>query len=68
MEMKLNIIELMSELSEKRKVFHSEDDFKFSLAWLIKEKIPEVEIFLERPTTIQMQKRDGSEFIDFRAL
>jgi len=29
--------ELMEELKDKRPVFNSEDDFKFSLAWLIKE-------------------------------
>ena len=32
------INKLMKRLSKKRPVFDSEDDFKFSLAWLIKEK------------------------------
>ena len=35
---KEKIEELMEELKDKRPVFDSEDDFKFSLAWLIKEK------------------------------
>jgi len=41
--------ELMEELKDKRPVFNSEDDFKFSLTWLIKEKYREnVEIRLEK--------------------
>ena len=39
----------MEELKDKRPVFNSEDDFKFSLAWLIKEKYrDDVEIRLEK--------------------
>jgi len=41
--------ELMKELKDRRPVFNSEDDFKFSLAWLIKERYrDEVEIRLEK--------------------
>ena len=40
---------LMEELKDSRPVFDSEDDFKFSLAWLIKEKYrDDVEIRLEK--------------------
>ena len=35
---KKKIEDLMEELKDQRPVFNSEDDFKFSLAWLIKEK------------------------------
>jgi len=46
------INKLMKRLSKKRPVFDSEDDFKFSLAWLIKEKYKKykdnVEIRLEK--------------------
>ena len=43
------IRELMEKLSKKRPVFYSEDDFKFSLAWEIKEKYrDDVEIILEK--------------------
>jgi len=46
---KKKIEELMEELKDKRPVFNSEDDFKFSLAWLIKEKYrDDVEIRLEK--------------------
>jgi len=46
---KKKIEELMEELKDKRPVFNSEDDFKFSLAWLIKEKYRDyVEIRLEK--------------------
>jgi len=34
---KKKIEDLMEELKDSRSVFNSEDDFKFSLAWLIKE-------------------------------
>jgi len=41
--------DLMEELKDSRPVFNSEDDFKFSLAWLIKEKYrDDVEIRLEK--------------------
>jgi len=43
------INKLMKKLSKKRPLFDSEDDFKFSLAWLIKEKYKKkVEIRLEK--------------------
>jgi len=46
---KEKIKELMEELKDRRPVFNSEDDFKFSLAWLIKEKYKDkVEIRLEK--------------------
>jgi len=49
---KEKIKELMEELKDRRPVFNSEDDFKFSLAWLIKEKYKKykdkVEIRLEK--------------------
>lgn len=34
-----NIDYILEKLSKERSIFHSEDDFKFSLAWAIKEKI-----------------------------
>ncbi|MGC9124006.1 MAG: hypothetical protein ACP5IB_08085 [Thermoplasmata archaeon] len=41
--------EILGELSIKRPVFDSEDDFKFSLAWKIKEKYGnEIDIRLEK--------------------
>ena len=46
------IKEVMNKLSKDRPIFHSEDDFKFSLAWAIKEKYEDkeenVEIRLEK--------------------
>jgi len=46
------IRDVMKRLSKDRPIFHSEDDFKFSLAWAIKEKYEEkeenVEIRLEK--------------------
>ena len=47
MESILDIHEIMRQLSMWRPIFHSEADFHFSLAWLIKKKYPEYEIRLE---------------------
>jgi hypothetical protein len=46
---KKKIKDLMEELKDGRPIFDSEDDFKFSLAWLIKEKYRNhIEIRLEK--------------------
>ncbi len=41
------INEALNCLSKNRPIFHSEDDFKFALAWKLKEKNPNIEIRLE---------------------
>ncbi len=50
-------------LQDKRKIFHSEDDLKLSLAITIKEFYPEFEIRLEKPTTINMISVDGEKTV-----
>jgi len=56
----LNIEDVLKELSEKRKIFHSEADFKHSLAWEIHKKHPDLNIRLEK-----REKIDGEEvYID----
>ena len=47
----------MEKLSSERKVFHSEADFQFSLAWKIKENYSDYEIFLEWPVLIDNKDR-----------
>lgn len=47
MGLMLDIHEIMRQLSQWRPIFHSEADFQFSLAWIIKEKYPDCEIRLE---------------------
>ena len=47
MVLTLDIYEIIRQLSIWRPIFHSEADFQFSLAWLIKKKYPECEIRLE---------------------
>ncbi|MDU7842679.1 MAG: hypothetical protein E7J70_08590 [Veillonella sp.] len=47
MESILDIHEIMHLLSMWRPIFHSEADFQFSLAWLIKKKYSDCEIRLE---------------------
>ena len=57
-----NIDSIMCELQNKRKVFHSEDDLKFSLATVIQRQYKYAEVRLERPMKIEMVKRpDGSK-------
>lgn len=56
MNREFDIYYLMDELAKKREIFHSEDDFKFSLAWLIKERY-DYEIVLEKPEDIEMKER-----------
>jgi len=43
------IVDLMAELAKTRPIFHSEADFQHSLAWLIHEKYPRLQIRLEYP-------------------
>lgn len=44
----INIELVMLELGKRFTLFHSEDDFKFQLAWIIKEMYPMVIVNLER--------------------
>ena len=50
----------LDELQGKRQIFHSEDDFKLSLAMIIKELNPKFEIRLERPVDLEMVDRKGA--------
>ena len=50
--MNLNIEDILKKLSKERPIFHSEDDFKFSLCWKIKETYEDAEIGLEVPIVI----------------
>lgn len=43
----MDITKIINNLSDKRKIFVSEADFQFALAWEIKSEIPEAEIRLE---------------------
>ena len=38
---------VIEKLKEKRKIFYSEDDFKFALAWIIQEEYSEAKVRLE---------------------
>lgn len=55
-----DIKRIMEKLSSERKVFHSEADFQFALAWKIKENYPDYKIFLEWPVSI----KDKPRYID----
>lgn len=51
------------ELQNQRPLFHSEDDLKLALAFIIKENNPEFEIRLERPVELEMINRNGKKII-----
>lgn len=51
------------ELQNQRPLFHSEDDLKLALAFIIKEINPEFEIRLERPVELEMINRNGKKII-----
>ena len=60
----LNFNDLLSSLIERnRLVFHSEDDFKFSLSQVIAERYPNFSVRLERPAEIPMLYRNGQPTI-----
>jgi len=53
--------DIMKDLQAVRKIFHSEDDLKFSLANVIKDRYKNAEVRLERPSKIDMiWKRDDN--------
>ncbi len=52
----LDIHKLMGSLSAYRPVFHSEADFQHALAWHIHETMPEREVRLEYPVSLDEQK------------
>lgn len=55
--MRVDIELVMLELGKRFPIFHSEDDFKFQLAWLIKEMYPKVTVNLERKLRSEVSDR-----------
>jgi len=53
----------ISKLQKERGIFHSEDDLKLSIGFIIKELYPEFEIRLEKPTNIDMIDIEGNQSI-----
>ncbi|MYA18960.1 MAG: hypothetical protein F4Z25_01525 [Chloroflexi bacterium] len=52
MSARLDLPAALAALAEQRPVFHSEADFQFALAWVIREHHPRIEVRLERPVTL----------------
>ncbi len=52
MSARLDLAAALAALAERRPVFHSEADFQHSLAWVIRERHPAIEVRLERPITL----------------
>lgn len=56
---------ILKELAKVRPVFHSEDDFKFALAWKIEELYPRSDIRLEYPIRFSKNTESiGSMYVD----
>ena len=55
--MMIDIELVMFELGKRFPLFHSEDDFKFQLAWLIKELYPVTIVNLERKLRLDFSDR-----------
>ena len=53
----LDIHALMQSLAERRPVFHSEGDFQFELAWLIKKRLTDADVRQEFPFHDKSKKR-----------
>ncbi len=49
---------VIEKLKKERELFHSEDDLKFALAFILKELYPNFHIRLEKPQNINMLKRN----------
>lgn len=56
---------LVLKLKDKRKVFHSEDDLKFSLGYLIKKEIMGSEIRLEKPISLKFSTKINTKEKEF---
>ena len=52
----LDLPAALAALARQRPVFHSEADFQFALAWVIRERHPSIGVRLERPITLDGQR------------
>jgi hypothetical protein len=55
----MNLENIIQQLQKKRKLFHSEDDLKFELGFLIKKSNPSCEIRLEKPINLEFSTKKG---------
>lgn len=53
----LGLMTIMENLSKRRRIFHSEADFQFALAWEIQKEYPQAEVRLEYPSVYGSAKR-----------
>ena len=63
----MSVPNLMRELATQRPVFHSEDDFKFALGWLLANRLPDTRIRFERPRTAPKRIRVDLEYQEGKA-
>ena len=73
--MSIDLPAALSVLAEQRPVFHSEADFQFALAWVIRERHPGIEVRLERPVILDgrrghvdiwLRDADGEKAIELK--
>ena len=56
MSARLDLPSALSALADERPVFHSEADFQHALAWVIRERHPDIDVRLERPVLLDGQR------------
>ncbi len=56
MSERLDLAAALAALAKQRPVFHSEADFQHSLAWVLRERHPGIEVRLEYPVTLDGQR------------
>jgi len=59
----MNFNQIINNLQVTRPVFHSEDDLKLAMAWVIKELYPSYHVRLEKPIPISMKTKDSDEIV-----
>lgn len=64
MMLKLDVADAMNRLAAERPIFHSEADFQFALAWLIKQTDPSLDIRLEVARTVTIDERPTRQHLD----
>lgn len=64
----MKVEKILQKLKAERPVFHSEDDLKFAFSQMILKEYQSFSVRLERPITIPMLRRDGSQEEERKAM
>lgn len=59
----MNFNQVLKKLKESRPDFHSQDDLKLAMAWVVKELYPSFHVRLEKPIDISMKVKNSGEIV-----